>query len=738
MTNVIHTEIAEMAETAETAEMAEAAEKNTTARSALYVPFAVFLFFASFASFAFFACGNAPRPTASPQLRSGALAGSNVLLVTIDTLRADRVGAYGGGQLTPAIDAVAKTGMRFNRAHAHAVMTLPAHTSIMTGLVPATHGVHNNGSTALAAETPTIASALHEAGYATGAFVGAFVLDARFGLARGFDNYDDRVGADTGPISFTYAERTADRVTKAAGDWILSRNAGSKWFCWVHLFDPHAPYRAPVQKAPAAYDNEVAFADDQLGALFSRLRGAGQLDRTLIVILADHGEGLGEHGETTHGLFAYESTLRIPLIVAGPSIGAGVSDASVSQADVLPTIADLVGINRPQKLDGQSLLPALKRETLPAKPVYFEALDAYLTRNWAPLTGVIDGTWKYIDLPDAELYDIAQDPGEKTNRVKDDGPRAAALAKRLGEWPSPLAAAHASNAPIDADAAARLRALGYTAGQKTSNEPKKFTSADDPKQLLDVDRLYQQALVVSNRGDYFAAVSMFRQVITRRPDFKIAYMNFASTLIASQQPEEAVKLLEDADKRGITDSELKGRLGVAYMAADDVQHAITVLTPIARPDVPGGLEAMNTLAGAYLKLHKFDEARKLLTDLLARSPRSATTWSNLGMVELGQKRPAEAAHAFEQSLDADPRVAQSWEGLGAAKIESDPSAAVDAWRRALDLEPHNYDLLYNVAVTLHDRGRATEARPLMQRFIREAPPTRYRGEIALFQQWVGK
>src|SRR5205823_11397504 len=145
-------------------------------------------------------------------------------------------------------------------------------------------------------------------------------LDARFGLARGFDNYDDRVGADTGPISFTYAERTADRVTKAAGDWILSRNAGSKWLCWVHLFDPHAPYRAPVQKVPAAYDNEVAFANDQLGALFSRLRGAGQLDRTLIVILADHGEGLGEHGETTHGLFAYESTLRIPPIVAGPSI----------------------------------------------------------------------------------------------------------------------------------------------------------------------------------------------------------------------------------------------------------------------------------------------------------------------------------------------------------------------------------------------------------------------------------
>ena len=225
-------------------------------------------------------------------------------------------------------------------------MTLPAHTSILTGLIPPTHGVRNNGATALAGGTPTLASLLHDAGYRTGAFVGAFVLDARFGLSRGFDTYDDRVGSETGPITFAFAERTADRVTALAGDWITNPESQipnpesrptSPLVRLIHLFDPHAPYRAPEQRAADPYDNEVAFADAQLGVLLDRLRAASQLDSTLVAVLADHGESLGEHGEATHGLFAYDATLRIPLIVAGPSIRPAVVDAAAAQADVTPT-----------------------------------------------------------------------------------------------------------------------------------------------------------------------------------------------------------------------------------------------------------------------------------------------------------------------------------------------------------------------------------------------------------------
>jgi arylsulfatase A-like enzyme/Tfp pilus assembly protein PilF len=719
------------------------------------------------------ACGGTSSNRANAGLRSGALAGSNVLLITIDTLRADRVGAYSGGSLTPALDGLAARGVRFARAYAHAPMTLPAHTSILTGLVPPTHGVRNNGSTALASDTPTLASLLHEAGYRTGAFVGAFVLDARFGLSRGFDTYDDRVGSDTGPITFAFAERTADRVTALAGDWILQApqripspeshripspeshripnpesqripNPESRipWFAWIHLFDPHAPYRAPEQRAANPYDNEVAFADAQLVALFDRLRSGGQLDSTLVIALADHGESLGDHGEATHGLFAYDATLRIPLIIAGPSIRAAIVDAAAGQSDLLPTMLDLLGVKPPPHVDGQSMLPGMRGEAAPDRPIYFEALDAYLTRNWAPLTGLVSSGWKYIDLPDAELYDLARDPGELHNRVHQERERALALGRRLSEW-SPLSAVSISSprapaVPIDADAAARLRSLGYTASQAARPAGKRYTSADDPKRLLDLDRRYERALTLTGERRYADAAALLQAVVADRPDFTVAYLNLASVFVAAGDPRRAVTLIEDAAVRGVTSPELQARLGAAYVALGELGRAAATLTPIAKPDLPGGLEAMNTLGIALTQQGHRDRARRLLSDVLARSPRSATTWSNLGLLELADHRPAEASRAFEQAVAADPRLAQAWEGLGASRIGTDPAGAIDAWRRAFDLEPRNYDLLFNLIVTLRDRGRAAEARPYAERFVREAPPDRYARDIEAFRTWLAR
>ena len=240
-------------------------------------------------TFAGLACRSTSPAPANAGLQPGALKGSNVLLISIDTLRADRVGAYSGRQLTPAIDRLAAAGVRFSRAYAHAPMTLPAHASILTGLFPLHHGVHVNGVSALDARATTLAELLKTAGYQTAAFVGSFVLDARFGLNRGFDLYDDRVGTEHGPVTFGFVERTADRVAKAASEWILKPHGGQPWFAWLHFFDPHAPYRAPRRIVDDPYDNEVAFTDAELGALLDRLRAAGQLDRTLVVVLADHG-----------------------------------------------------------------------------------------------------------------------------------------------------------------------------------------------------------------------------------------------------------------------------------------------------------------------------------------------------------------------------------------------------------------------------------------------------------------
>jgi arylsulfatase A-like enzyme/Tfp pilus assembly protein PilF len=711
------------------------------------------------------ACGRG-SPHANAQLESGALARSNVLLITIDTLRADRVGAYSGGPLTPALDALAARGIRFTQAHAHVPLTLPAHTSILTGLVPATHGVHNNGAAGVAPAVPTLASILHDAGYRTGAFVGAFVLDARFGLSRGFETYDDRVGSDTGPITFAFAERTADRVAQLAGDWILERarpepfhspliqslstderlaqdvpaeGRPRPFFCWIHLFDPHAPYRAPEQRAADPYDNEVAFADAQLARLFDRLRAAGQLDRTLIVALADHGESLGDHGEATHGLFAYDATLRIPLIVAGPAIHAATCDAAAAQADVLPTVLDLLGIQPPSRIDGQSLLRAIRGDPTAARPVYFEALDAYLTRNWAPLTGIVADGWKYIDLPDPELYDLTHDPGELHNRMGGERERAETLRRRLAEWPPPSVARTTPRpAPIDPDAAARLRALGYTAAQATDAGRTRFTSADDPKRLIDLDRRYERALTLTGERRYGEAAALLQSAIADRPDFVVAYLNLASVYIAGGDPHRAVTLLEDAAKHGVTTPELRARLGTAYLASGDLTRAANTLEPVADSSRPGGLDALNTLGIVFTQLGRHDRARASFAEVLRHSPRSATTWSNLGLLELADHRPADAVRAFEAAVGADPQLTQAWQGLGAARARSNPSGAIEAWRRALELEPANYDLLFNVATLLREQGRSAEARPYVERFVREAPPDRYAHDIATLRGWLAK
>ena len=685
------------------------------------------------------ACGPPRRDPPNQRVHRGALHGYNVLLVTIDTLRADRVGAYGGGALTPAIDRLAASGIRFSRAYSHVPLTLPAHTSIFTGLTPATHGVHNNGAAGVEAHVPTLAEVLHGAGYRTAAFIGAFVLDARFGLNRGFDVYDDHVGSDSGPIDFAFAERPADRVTKAAGDWILSPAAARQapWFTWVHLFDPHAPYHAPEQRAADPYDNEVAFADAQLGILLERLRAAGQLDRTLIIVLADHGESLGEHGEATHGLFAYNATLRIPLVIFGPSLGQQVVDAPAAQMDVMPTILELIGLDETMPMDGRSLLHAIRGESAPARPIYFEALDAYLTRNWAPLTGVIDGDWKYVDLPEAELYDLAHDPNEHRNVIARETQRAAGLQQTLERSrPSGRAVARSSPA-LDPDAAARLRALGYAGVQPSQPIGRQFGVADDPKRLLDLDRRYTQALTLTGARHYDEAIRLLQSVIAERPDFTLAYTNLASVLIESGRPREAIAPLETALGRGLSAPEIPARFGAAYLAAGDPGGAVRVLQPIAaRKDAP--LEALNTLAIALAELGRYDRARPWLTRVLEASPGSATTWSNLGLLEMSARRPHEAAAAFARAVDIDPAFAQAWQGLGAARAAWDPDGTIDAWRRAAVLRPGDYDLLFNLAVLLHERGRNQEARPYIERFTATAPSSRYAHDIATLRALLSK
>jgi arylsulfatase A-like enzyme/Flp pilus assembly protein TadD len=677
-----------------------------------------------------------------PPLQSGRLRGGNVLLVTIDTLRRDRLGAYGNGRgLTPTLDRLASSGLQYTHAFSHAPMTLPAHTSILTGRTPRTHGVHANGSFRLDEGVPTLATVLKGAGYRTGAFVGAFVLDARFGLSRGFDEYDDHYPHPTGAATFRVADRRAAEVVKAAGDWILRPTTGaepppsvsSPWFAWVHLFDPHTPYDAPAEYrvGRSPYDAEVAYTDAMLGQLLDRLGAAHALDRTVIIVTADHGESLGDHGETTHGLFAYDSTLAVPLIVSGATVGRGVVDVPVAHADVLPTIVDLLDVPAPANVDGQSVV----RPPAADRAVYFEALEANLTRDWAPLTGVAAGDWKYIDLPLPELYDLRADPGEERNLVDREHTRRDTLQRALARLTASRQGV-AAPAGVDADAAARLRSLGYTAA--SAAPPRQtYGAADDPKRLVTLNERFNSALEAFNAGRPDEALSGFLGLVRERPDFITARTSAATVLMTGNRAVDAIALLRDRPASQAAAPEILAKLGAALREAGDLEGAATAFER-SRAAGDENPEIFNDLGVVYAQLGRVGEARAMFQELLRRDPNAAGTWTNLGLAELSAKRLDAATDAFRHAVSADPSNAQAWQGLGAAAVGRDVRTAIDAWQRAERLQPRDYDLLFNLGMVLADSDHPENALPYLTRFVREAPRAQYARDIPRVEAAIAK
>jgi arylsulfatase A-like enzyme/tetratricopeptide (TPR) repeat protein len=667
---------------------------------------------------------------------SGQLAGANVLLITIDTLRQDRVGGYGNDRgLTPSLDALASAGIRYAHAYSHVPMTLPAHTSILTGLTPLSHGVRNNTAFRLDTRIPTLAERMKAAGYRTGAFVGSFVLDARFGLSRGFDEYDDRLPRPD-RATFRFSERRAEEVLRLASTWILSRPAPpappgrpaplatpASWFAWVHLFDPHAPYDAPpaYRAGRSPYDAEVAYTDAMIGQFVDRLRAAHALDRTLVVVTADHGESLGEHGETTHGLFAYQATTAVPLIINGPLIRAGVVDDPVSHSDITPTILDLVGARVPERIDGQSL----SHEPSADRPIYMEALDAFLTRGWAPLQAVVQRGWKLIDLPEPELYDLSADSGEQRS-LPQTSPHAGPLERVLLQW----RAARQSDAPempMDGEAAARLRSLGYVSASVAHKGA--FTVADDPKHLVALNETFNTALTAFDEGRADEALAGFLSVLRERPDFVSARTSAATVLVTHGRANEAVRLLSDAPSDQKESPEILGKLGGALQASGDPRGAAAALER-ARGRRPHDDRIAEDLAVAYASMGRMDDARATLHEMLEGDPRAVTGWYNLGLVELQTRRLEPAAEALRHAVDVDPGYADAWRALGFALVGRDTRAAAEAWREADRLRPGDFDLLFNLAMVLADSDRPADAVPYLRRFLRDAPPAKYAPDLA--------
>lgn len=661
---------------------------------------------------------------ASSALAAAAPRKPNILLITVDTLRADHLGCYGDRDIrTPVIDALAGRGVLFTRAFAHTPLTLPSHTNILLGLTPNAHGVHDNSNFIVRSEFLTLAEWLKGQGYATGAVVGAFPLDSRFGLTQGFDLYDDNYGSQ-GPTDMVFVERRADAVAALGQAWVKAQRA--PWFLWVHFFDPHHPYDPPepfkTEYARNPYDGEIANVDAALGKLLSSLRALGLEDETAVILTADHGEALGDHGEITHGYFAYNEVLRVPLIMAVPGGKPGRKDAAVCHIDIFPTVCDVVGQKKPAGLQGLSLVPLAQGKRLPPRAIYFECLAPYYSRGWAPLRGTIQGSEKYMDSPIPEVYDLDRDFGERENRapkVEIDRYRKG-LTDLMRAETSPLAGTAGQSS--DRETREKLRSLGYTS---SAQKPVRtiFTAKEDLKTLLPYHVKLNEATAAYGAGRLSEGIGLLKEIISDWKTFDLAYTYLAIYYQKAGRPAEAEAVLREGYANNPSNFAIMTALGIALIDGGRFDEAIDVLLK-SLTLIDFDPETWNYLGVAYWNKGRFDEALDAYDRALAIDANFAIVLNNRGSLHLSRylslKRPEDLAGArrdFERAIATDPRYASAYNGLGAALREAgDVDGAVASWRKAVELKPDFPFALYNLGLAHLGRGDKSEALTCFTRY----------------------
>jgi arylsulfatase A-like enzyme/tetratricopeptide (TPR) repeat protein len=662
----------------------------------------------------------------------------NVLLITIDTLRADAVGAYAQSGATPWIDRVAAAGVRFDEARAHNVVTLPSHANILSGRLPVDHGVRDNAGFRFPGTVATLATLLKAQGYRTGAFVSAFPLDSRFGLERGFDVYDDRF-ADAGPRpAFLVQERSGHETVKLAKQWIESAGDG-RWFCWVHLYEPHFPYKPPPHLAARfprdAYRGEVAAADEALAPILTPILDAGDGGRTLVVLTSDHGEALGDHGEETHGVFAYEPVLKVPLVLYQPRLWRPTVVATpAGHVDLLPTILDALAMRVPDGLAGRTLLPSIAGVPEPeAVTTYFEALSPSLNRGWAPLHGIVrDGT-KYIDLPIPELYDLRADPGEARNVAGAQHARAAEMRdalnrmRRLDKGPRRSA--------DEADTRERLRSLGYLS-TAAGPRPARYTDEDDPKRLIGSDALLHEVTAAYLDGDVAGALTKCRELVRQRPNTPLWLLHQALLERENGNLAAGIDALRKAVALSPENADAMSMLGAYLTEAGRAREAADLLESHARrPDA--ALEVLTVRALALAKTGRHQDALAALGSARDRDRSNAMTVVEIGTVHLMAGDRDRARASFLEALAINPAVARAHSSLGVLSIEDGRAdVAREHWNAATSLDPREHEKILGIGIALARAGRTAEARSCFQFFVDAAPRARYRTEIERARLWL--
>jgi arylsulfatase A-like enzyme/uncharacterized protein HemY len=577
----------------------------------------------------------------------------NLLLVTIDTLRADRLGCYGYSKIeTPNLDKIARQGVLFENAVAPAPLTAPSHASMMTGLYPTIHKVRNTGGFVVSPSEITLATLLQERGWDTAAFIGSSVLKRRFGFNQGFSVYDDEMPTNSTGSAQEEPERRAGEVVDRAIKW-LEAQSGKPFFLWVHVYDPHVPYDPPApfreKYADRPYDGEIAYTDRELGRLFESIGRKSRPQNTVIAVLSDHGESFSEHGEYTHGVFLYDATLRIPFLLAGGPVPSGRRVKAQARAiDLLPTLLELLGIKTPSGVQGTSLTPAFGGGDIATIYSYAETLFPKLNMGWAELRAMRTNRWKYIRAPKPELYDLAQDPGETNNVIASHQAEAQGLEAQLKS----VAARSEKVVPaaMDQKTLRQLKSLGYLSGS-TSQATELTGEGIDPKDRLEVLRLLH--LAVHSGAPLTQRITVLRQAISQDPANPALYNYLGNLYAESGRQADAMKLYQEALGKGIRVAWLFSRLGNLYLRHGNKAEAITLFETATQLN-PSDYESMQNLAVAYREAGRLEDSERILNLILKSGEEHAPAYNELGMTAFQKADVAAAQGYFEKAARLDP------------------------------------------------------------------------------------
>ena len=654
----------------------------------------------------------------SPTPRGAPAQAPDVVLITIDTLRADRV----GGALTPAVNAVASRGARFLAARTTAPLTLPAHVSLMTGAIPPATGVRLNGVHRFDSSRPALAMLFKDAGRDTAAFIGAFVLDRQFGLAAGFDTYDDQIARSASAPLRLEAERPASAVADRASAWIRGRQTASPaasrpYFLWAHFYDPHTPYTPPADALARAggdaYDGEVAYADAEIGRLLRAVSAASADRPTLIVILGDHGESLGEHGERTHGMLLYDGALRIPLVMAGPGVSVGEHRRPVSIVDVAPTVLRLAGLAVPAGMQGRDLLSG----TGEPHEVYAETVYPR-TLGWSPLAALVEDRWKIIAPEGAgeELYDLERDPAERENAAGRKPEVVQAAAARLAAIKR--AEAEAAPAPASAEARERLRALGYV-GTAPPSRPG-GQEGTNPASRIATWVAFEEALELLDAGSARDALAKFSALHAANPGAQVIAATYASALSQQGRHREALAIYRNAVRTWPDDSMLFHDLAVAAQRAGLRDEATRAEQAAVALD-PGNGAAHNGLGLLLIEAGRIDDARQAFERAAGADRSSAEYLANLGNAKRASGDRTGAEAAYRSALRSDPGATDALNGLGVLLVEAGrPREAIPFLERAAASDPTLWEARLNLGIAQQTAGDL-EAAAVSYRAVLEAP-----------------